>query len=431
MSDGQRRSLIGLGVGVATAAGAAAVGVAADRLLRARGTAIALGTAQEYDDVPDEERVVMADDGVPLHVEIDHPQDRPAGAGPDDAVPTVVFSHGYTLNLRSWVFQRRALRAAGYPVVLWDQRGHGRSGTGERTSYDVDQLGRDLARVIEEAVPEGPIVLVGHSMGGMTMMALAVDHHELIRKRCVGAAFIATSPGGLADVSWGLGKLLGKVIHRVGPQAVDRLSSRQALIDSARRAGRDVEEFFVNRYSFASPVPLAVVRLTADMIFGTSMDVIAAFMPSLEGHDKREALAQFHGTEVLVLNGSGDLLTPPEHSEEIVRLVPGAEHVVLNDAGHIVMLEHPELVNEQLLELLERARRGQAGPRDGTPAPRVRSTITDLAKRRRDRRASRSVRRVPDVQRGRARQVGHGATGERAGRRGRGNPSGRPGSSRG
>jgi pimeloyl-ACP methyl ester carboxylesterase len=272
-------------------------------------------------------------------------------------------------------------------------------------------------------------------MGGMTMMALAVDHHDLIRERVVGAAFIATSPGGLADVSWGLGKVLGKVIHRVGPPAVDRLSSRQALVDSARRTGRDVEEFFVNPYSFASPVPLAVVRLTADMIFGTHMDVIAAFMPSLEGHDKREALAQFDGTEVLVLNGSGDLLTPPQHSEEIVRLVPGAEHVVVNDAGHIIMLEHPEVVNEQLLGLLARARRGHAERPDTTPAPGVRSTITDLAKRRRDREALRGVRRVSDVQRARARQAGHGSSGGRGsrggGHGGRGSQGGWSGSGRG
>ena len=122
-----------------------------------------------------------------------------------DVVPTVVFSHGYTLSLRSWVFQRRALTAAGYRVVVWDQRGHGRSGTGSKESANIDQLGRDLARVIAEAAPEGPLVLVGHSMGGMTMMSLAVDHHALIRERVVAAAFIATSPGSLDEVSWGFG----------------------------------------------------------------------------------------------------------------------------------------------------------------------------------------------------------------------------------
>ena len=101
------------------------------------------------------------------------------------------------------------------------------------------------------------------------------------------------------------------------------------------RAGKDVEEFFVDRYSFASPVPLSIVRLTADMIFGTRIEVIAHFILDLRQPRQARGAGQFIGVETLVLNGMQDLLTPPEHSEEIVRLVPGAEHVLVNDAGHM------------------------------------------------------------------------------------------------
>ena len=380
MSSSRRRTLTGLGVGLVAAGATAAAGVATDRLVRARSTAKALGDTDSYDVVPDEELVVIADDGVPLHVEIDLPQ----GAEPvGDVVPTVVLSHGYTLSLRSWVFQRRALTAAGYRVVVWDQRGHGRSGLGSKESATIDQLGRDLARVLAQAAPEGPLVLVGHSMGGMTMMSLAVDHHELIRERVVAAAFIATSPGSLDEVSWGLGNVFGKVVHRLGPLAVGQLASRQTLVNSVLRAGKDVEEFFVNRYSFASPVPLSIVRLTADMIFGTRMEVISHFMVTFDSHDKREALEQFIGVETLVLNGMQDLLTPPEHSEEIVRLIPGAEHVLVNDAGHIIMLEHPDTVSEQLLALIERGLRARSNGQVRSGPPRVRRTVTDLTKQRR------------------------------------------------
>src|SRR5665811_1837663 len=124
------------------------------------------------------EVVVIATDGVELHVAIDEPEGRPEAAPKGAPVPTVVFCHGYTLSLRSWVFQRRALKAAGYRVVLWDHRGHGKSGAGSKDSYDVDQLGRDPGAVISQVVPEGPLVLVGHSMGGMTLMALAIHQPE-------------------------------------------------------------------------------------------------------------------------------------------------------------------------------------------------------------------------------------------------------------
>lgn len=370
-----RRSLIGLGVGLASAGVAAAAGVAADQLLNARRTAVALQPPGELDHVADDTLVVLTQDGVPLHVEIDNPE----RAQPREDLPTVVLSHGYTLSLKCWVFQRRALTRAGYRVVLWDQRGHGRSGRGEPGSYDIDQLGRDLATVIAQTAPSGPLVLVGHSMGGMTMMAMAAQLPDLVRDRVVGAAFVASSAGSLATVSWDLGAVLGRAVHRVGPTALSTVARRQGLVDAVRRRGVELERFLVARYSFASPVPMPVVAYTADMIMGTALEVTSGFLPSLDRHDKREALAAYQGVEVLVISGIQDMLTPPAHSEEIVRHIPGAEHVLVNDAGHVIMLEHPEVVNEQLLGLLERVRR--AG-RPGEYLPRVQQTVTDLAQRR-------------------------------------------------
>lgn len=395
MSPMDRKSVVGLGLGLAGAGAATVLGMTTDRLLRDRRTAInldAAGDPARHEVEPDETHVVLADDGVPLHVEVDHPHGRPRAAPKGAAVPTVVLTHGYTLNLRSWLFQRRALAAAGYRVVCWDQRGHGRSGAGPVEHYRVDQLGTDLARVLDEVVPEGPLVLVGHSMGGMTMMALAVERPEVIRDRTVGAAFISTSSGRLDTVSWGLGSALGRMVHRLGPPVVSRLAGRQSLVDEARERGQELESFLVDRYSFGSPVPLSIVRLTADMIFGTSMEVISAFLPTFDQHDKADALKEFSGMETLVLVGDQDLLTPPSHSEEIVRHLPGAEYVVVDDAGHIIMLEHPELVSSQLEEFLTRVLRS-AEPVDGSldsrgaPAQGVHRRVTDVAKRRRDRSA--------------------------------------------
>jgi pimeloyl-ACP methyl ester carboxylesterase len=237
--------------------------------------------------------------------------------------------------------------------------------------------------VIAAVAPRGPLVLVGHSMGGMTLMALAAHHPEVIRDRVIGVAFVATSPGGISAVSWGLGKILGKAVHRLGPFAVGQLAGRQGLVNSVLKVGREVEEYFVDVYSFASPVPLSIVRLTADMIFKTRVEVISDFMETFDKHDKREALAQFIGVETLVINGMQDMMTPPEHSEEIVQLIPGAEHVLVKDAGHIIMLEHGDVVSEQLLALIGRAERAAAIHLDPRGKPRVRRTITDLAKRRR------------------------------------------------
>lgn len=375
----RRRTLTGLGVGLAAAGAATAAGLAADQLHRRRKAELEVLTPPgAYAHVPDKELAVLTDDGVPLHVEIDEPSPDTA----DPSLPTVVFSHGYCLSLQSWVLQRRALTRAGYRVVLWDQRSHGQSERGSEDSCDIDQLGRDLYAVIRDTVPGGPIALVGHSMGGMTMMALADEHPEVVRERVVAAAFVATSAGGAQLVSLGFGASFGKLISRFGPSLLDRLGARQSFVNTVLRGSRELEEFFVERYSFASPVPPAAVRFTSDMIFATPLKVMADFLPTFDAHDKRHALEHFHGVEVLVLNGEQDVLTPPEHSEAIVRLVPGAEHVVVRDAGHIVMLEHPELLSEQLISLIDRGRRAAREGLDVESKPRVRRTVTDLGKRR-------------------------------------------------
>ena len=146
--------------------------------------------------------------------------------------------------------------------------------------------------------------------------------------------------------------------------------------------GRGVQDAVIQRWAFDSPVSADLVHLVGEMIFSTSFDVMAAFLPDVDALDISEDLAPLIGIETLVMNGAGDLVTPPSHSEEIVRRIPGAEHVVVEDAGHILMLEHPQLVTQQLLMLIARAQRAVA---EGVPVsskPRVRRTVQDIAKKR-------------------------------------------------
>ncbi|WP_311197902.1 alpha/beta fold hydrolase [Ornithinimicrobium sp. INDO-MA30-4] len=128
--------------------------------------------------------------------------------------PTVVLAHGYALDHRYWHYQADALVEAGYRVVLWDQRGHGRSTAAESHAYSIKGLGDDLALLISEMIPHGPIVLIGHSMGGMTVMAYAGSHLEEFAQRIVGVGLISTSAGDLDKVNWGLGERGGALLAR-------------------------------------------------------------------------------------------------------------------------------------------------------------------------------------------------------------------------
>ncbi|MEO7058814.1 MAG: alpha/beta hydrolase [Lapillicoccus sp.] len=376
------RSLMGFGLGVGLAGAATAVGIVTDRVNRRR--AEALETGDSLVAVPTRELVVLADDGVPLHVEVDDPVEGSETEVEGRLKPTVVLTHGFCLTSECWVFQRRALTAAGHRVVVWDHRGHGRSEKGAPESYTIDQLGLDLARVITDVAPEGQLVLAGHSMGGMSTMALAQSHPHVVRTRVIGFGAIATSPGGMPIAGDDLAASVGRVlVERLGPRAAGLFSTRPELLRALLRANKDLTEFLVERYSFASPVPRSVVRLTAKMLLGIDLTVLSGFTPAFADYDKTGALPVFRGIETLVFNGDQDILTPPEHSEAIVRALPGAEHVIVRDAGHVIMLEHPDLLSSQLIALAERGVRAQERGVDITAKPRTRRLVTNLDKLRR------------------------------------------------
>ena len=297
-------------------------------------------------------REFVTADGTVLHVEIDE-------ADPSVLDPiTIVFAHGYALSMLSWGFQRQALRGMAR-LVFFDQRSHGRSGRAAFDSHRVDQLGTDLAELIASVAPSGPLMLIGHSMGGMTVMALAEQQPELFRQRVLGVAFVATSAGGLAGVSLVPGPF-GAALNRLAPGVVALLATQKELVERTRRGGSDLALMLTRAYSFGSSSSNEAARFVASMIDATPIDVLAEFLPALQDHDKRGALPLFQGCELLVIVGSDDRLTPVAHSEGIVREVPGAEFVVIPGAGHMVQVEFPELVDALLLELLARVQRDLA-----------------------------------------------------------------------
>ncbi|WP_030380465.1 MULTISPECIES: alpha/beta fold hydrolase [unclassified Streptomyces] len=368
--------LAGAAVGV-IAAGAAA-GVAVERLTVGRGmrrkARLALDSTGPYGTLRGTPGTAYAGDGTELYYEVDEaePEGGPAPRrrrlfGRRTPAPvTVVFSHGYCLNQDSWHFQRAALRGV-VRTVHWDQRSHGRSGRGvgqrdEQVPLTIEQLGRDLKAVLDAAAPEGPLVLVGHSMGGMTVMALAEQYPELIRERVAGIALVGTSSGRLGEVNFGLPVAGVNAVRRILPGVLKALGQRAELVERGRRATADLFAGIIKRYSFASrDIDPAVARFAERMIENTPIDVVAEFYPAFTEHDKTEALAHFTELPVLVLAGVDDLVTPSEHSEEIARLLPDAELVLVPDAGHLVMLEHPEVVTDRLADLLVRAGAVPAG----------------------------------------------------------------------
>lgn len=261
--------LVSLGVGLAAAGVGAALGVAAERLAVGRPLlppfGLPPGDGEDYGGLHTPGRAVLADDAVRLHVEVEDI----GTPGRND--PTVVFSHGYALTMDSWHFQRKRLReqtGRDFRMVFWDQRGHGRSATGPAESATIEQIGSDLSEVIDAVAPSGPLILIGHSMGGMTVMSLAHRRPELFVERVRAVALISTSSGGMDDVDFGITGL-GRLIPRLGATTVRALSRTPRLVERGRRIVSDLEAVMIRRYSYASPVSHALVRFTAEMITST------------------------------------------------------------------------------------------------------------------------------------------------------------------
>lgn len=342
----------------ALAAGAALGAIAERSLLRSSGVGGSVAMPADFGTLRGEPVTVTATDGTELYAEIDAPDEH----APDDGL-TVIFCHGYALNLDSWHFQRQDLRGRAR-LVFYDHRSHGRSTRADFDTHHVDQLGEDLGVLIDTVAPTGPLMLVGHSMGGMTVMALAAQRPELFAERVYGVALIATSAGGLSSGMLGLPPGIGLVLHRIAPPVAAAVARRKGLVERTGWSSSDLGLLLTRLYSFGSTATEQASRFVAGMVSATPIDVVAEFLPALQEHDKHAALSTFESVELLVIVGDSDRLTPKDQSDEIVRRVPGAEYVVIPDSGHMLTLEKHEEVDAPLLALLERVHRDIAGAAD-------------------------------------------------------------------
>ena len=288
---------------------------------------------------------VRTDDGAELHVETD----AAPGAGLN-----VVLVHGFTASLEEFALQRETLRGRA-TTVLYDCRGHGRSRRGRVRNPSIDQLGRDLGAVLDQAVPPGPVVLLGHSMGGMTIMALARQRPELFGPRVAGAFLLATSSGGL--VEQGVAGFTVRVLRRLHLLQVYLLLFQlwAPLLERFRRRGTKTGRAFFRRVLFgkddATPETVAQVQALLEQ---TPLPVIAAFYKTLLDHDEHASLEVLHPLPVTLLVGTHDQLTPLSHSERMAEALPDAELVVVPGAGHSVNITRRAVVDAALLRLLAR-----------------------------------------------------------------------------
>jgi pimeloyl-ACP methyl ester carboxylesterase len=329
----RKRAAWAAGITVGTAAGVAATRA----LIRRERRGIDPERGEQLAELPpDDLGPVLAAEGTLLHV-------RAAG---DPGRPAVLLTHGFSLDMTTWHYQWKEWSKR-YRVVLFDHRGHGRSSTSEDRDYSLGAMGEDILAVMDAAVPEGPVVLVGHSMGGMAILALAESHPELFGDRVAGVLLADTAAGEV--IRGALGGLLGRL---TGSRIPDRRAER---IRGFMREGRSDLAFVVARLTnFGHHASPWLVDYIASVSGQTPVEVWTDALEGVLGLDFRHALEHIR-VPALVIVGDVDRLTPPVTAKAMADALPDARLVVMEGAGHLTMLERHEQFNELGEELMERA----------------------------------------------------------------------------
>jgi pimeloyl-ACP methyl ester carboxylesterase len=292
---------------------------------------------------------VTAADGVRLNVET---------AGPADADVTVVLLHGWCLDRRTWHRQAAALPealagVASVRTVAYDMRGHGRSGMTRLRYATLDRLGDDLATVLHEVAPAGPVVLAGHSLGGMAIMEFAEQYSAEFAERVAGLVFVATTAEGHTHTKYGLPSPLTGLLRTAEQVSAGVLARCGAW--HPHRAVLPALQPGVRWLLFGDECSEEDLRVTMSGVARASLRSIGGFRSSVGAQLRLETLATLGNVPAAVLVGERDRLTPPPCARSIADALPGAELTVCPGAGHMLMLERPDLVTNALTGVVAQA----------------------------------------------------------------------------
>lgn len=256
----------------------------------------------------------------------------------------VVFIHGSALRTDLWHYQLAGIDNR--RLIFYDLRGHGLSQPKGEAEFSVATLARDLEVIIEDSNLD-EVVLVGHSIGGMVALELAASHQELLSSKIKGLVLTNTTPHPPIETIAG-GAALAHV-ERMTRRPFDFLGSHSARIDRLRKIVKPSDALFwtVSFAAFGPNASAKQVDFTYDMLADTPSDVIFDLFKAYRGFDVEDRLGDVT-VPTLIIAGTRDRITLAEASEHMAQVMPKAQLEILDDCGHMAMMEQNDKFNELL-----------------------------------------------------------------------------------
>jgi pimeloyl-ACP methyl ester carboxylesterase len=283
--------------------------------------------------------------------------------------PALVLTHGWGLDSTVWRYLRRDLGDR-FRILVWDLPGLGRSGQPGDGRYTMERLGDDLRAVAEAA--GGPVVLVGHSIGGMTSQTLAGLRPEVLGDGVKGIVLVntthlrpsrTTAMSGLVEALYPIASLFLRLQIPLAPLAwlVKWQSYFSGQAHIANRIG-----------GFGKHVTRGQLEHITRLATKANPAVEAKGIFAMQGWDITPKLPGVH-VPVLVLTGDVDLITKEEAGKTIARTIPGARHQSMPGCGHMGFYEYAEAYNREIGAFADEV---LAGGGQGAPQPVGTARIT-------------------------------------------------------